>query len=139
MKLRFALLLSVVGLCLTSSALDRWAALSQIESGDNDKAIGKMGEISRYQILPDVWAAFAPDNANWENPKHALAVAKDAMKKRCTDFEKTHHRVPTDFEFYVLWNAPAQIERPGSVVTERAKRFCNLLTRNKNLAESPKN
>jgi hypothetical protein len=138
MKLRFALLLSVVSLCLSSSALDRWAALSQIESGDNDKAIGKMGEISRYQILPDVWAAFAPENANCENPKDALTVAKEAMKKRCADFERTHHRVPTDFEFYVLWNAPAQIEQPGTVVSERAKRFCNLLTKNENLAESPK-
>ena len=80
MKLRFALLLSVVGLCLASSALDRWAALSQIESGDNDKAVGRMGEISRYQILPDVWAAFAPDTANWENSQDALAVAKEAKK-----------------------------------------------------------
>ena len=141
MKLRFALLLSVVGLCFTSSALDRWAALSQIESGDNDKAIGKMGEISRYQILPDVWDAFAPENADWENPKDALKVAKEAMKKRCADFEKSHHRAPTDFEFYVLWNAPAQVEKPGNVVTERAKRYCNLLgkkTKNENLAEVPK-
>jgi|ERR1043166_7068580 hypothetical protein len=138
MKLRLALLLSVVSLCLTSSALDRWAALSQIESGDNDKAIGKMGEISRFQILPDVWAAFAPESANWENPKDALAVAKVTMKKRCTDFEQTHHRAPSDFEFYVLWNAPAQIEKPGSVVTERAKRFCNLMAKSDNLAELPR-
>ena len=137
MKLRFALLLSVVGLCFTSSALDRWAALSQLESGDNDRAVGRMGEISRYQILPDVWAAFAPDNADWENPKDALAVAKQAMKKRCADFQQTHHRPPTDFEFYVLWNAPAQIERPGTVVTERAKRFCNLLRKNEDLAAKP--
>lgn len=139
MKLRFALLLSVVGLCFTASAFDRWAALSQIESGDNDKAVGRMGEISRYQILPDVWDAFAPETADWENPKDALKVAKEAMKKRCANFEKSHGRAPTDFEFYVLWNAPGQIEQPGSVVSERAKRFCNLLTKNENLAESPKN
>lgn len=125
-------------MCFSSAAMDRWAALSQIESGDNDKAVGKRGEISRYQILPDVWAAFAPDKANWENPKEALAVAKVTMKKRCAEFEQTFHRAPTDFEFYVLWNAPAQIERPGSVVTERANRFCNLLGKDKNLAEFPK-
>jgi hypothetical protein len=129
---------ALAGICFGSAAMDRWAALSQIESGDNDKAVGKRGEISRYQILPDVWAAFAPDKANWENPKDALAVAKETMKKRCADFEQSFHRGPTDFEFYVLWNAPAQIERPGSVVTERAKRFCNLLGNDKNLAELPK-
>jgi hypothetical protein len=114
-------------MCFTSTAMDRWAALSQVESGDNDKAVGRKGEISRYQILPDVWEAFAPENANWESSKDALAVAKAAMRKRCADFEHTFNRPPTDFEFYVLWNAPAQIERPGSVVSERAKRFCNLL------------
>jgi hypothetical protein len=125
-------------ICSAGSAMDRWSALSQIESGNNDKAVGRLGEISRFQILPNVWTALAPENADWENPKDALAVAKVAMKKRCADFERTYHRAPTDFEFYVLWNAPAQIEQPSSVVSERAKRFCNLLGKNKNLAESPK-
>jgi len=104
------LVLAFVGMCFTSTAMDRWAALSQIESGDNDKAVGRKGEISRYQILPDVWTAFAPENANWENSKEALAVAKETMKKRCANFEQTYHRSPTDFEFYVLWNAFVQIE-----------------------------
>jgi hypothetical protein len=139
MKPKVTLLaLVLAGMCFSSAGMDRWAALSQIESGDNDKAVGKKGEISRYQILPDVWSAFASENADWENPKHALTVAKEAMKKRCAEFEQTFHRPPTDFEFYVLWNAPAQVERPGSVVSERAKRFCNLLGKDKNLAESPK-
>jgi hypothetical protein len=118
--------------------MDRWSALSQIESGDNDKAVGRLGEISRYQILPDVWSSFAPEKADWENPKDALAVAKEAMKKRCADFEHGFHRVPTDFEFYVLWNAPAQIQRPGRVVSERAKRFCNLMDKNKEVVSTPK-
>jgi hypothetical protein len=139
MKPKVTLLaLVLAGTCFSSAGMDRWAALSQIESGDNDKAIGKKGEISRYQILPDVWTAFASENANWENPRDALAVAKVAMKKRCADFEQTFHRAPTDFEFYVLWNAPAQIERAGSVVSERAKRFCNLLSKNDALAGTPK-
>lgn len=139
MKQKVSLLVfALAAMCLSSAAMDRWEALSQVESGDNDKAVGKRGEISRYQILPDVWAAFAPDKANWQNPKDALAVAKDAMKKRCAEFEQTFHRAPTDFEFYVLWNAPAQIERPGSVVKERATRFCNLLSKKDELVSSPK-
>ena len=28
---------------------------------------------------------------------------------------------------HVLWNAPAQIQRPGRAVAERANRFCNLV------------
>jgi hypothetical protein len=141
-SVKLKLFVLVVGMaicgCLRCAAMDRWSALSQIESGDNDKAVGRLGEISRYQILPDVWSTFAPEKANWENPKDALAVAKKTMKKRCADFEQNFHRVPTDFEFYVLWNAPAQVERPGRVVSERAKRFCNLLDRNKELVSEPK-
>jgi hypothetical protein len=129
---------ALAGICFSSAGVERWAALSQIESGDNDKAVGKKGEISRYQILPDVWAAFAPENANWQNPKDALAVAKETMKKRCAEFEQTFHRAPTDFEFYVLWNAPAQIERPGSAVKERATRFCNMLSKKDEHVSSPK-
>jgi hypothetical protein len=133
-----ALVFVLAGICSAGAAMDRWAALSQIESGDDDKAVGRKGEISRYQILPDVWASFAPEKADWESRKDALAVAKKAMKKRCADFEKNFRRAPTDFEFYVLWNAPAQIERPGNAVTERAKRFCNLLGKNEDLAAKPR-
>src|ERR1051326_9190806 len=127
----------VICACMKCAAMDRWSALSQIESGDNDKAVGRLGEISRYQILPDVWNSFAPEKANWENPKEALTVAKKSMKKRCADFEKSFHRSPGDFEFYVLWNAPAQVEQPSRAVSERAKRFCNLLEKNKDVVLTP--
>jgi hypothetical protein len=51
------------------------------------------------------------------------------MQERCAAFERTLHRPPTDSEFYILWNAPAQIDRPGKVVLRRAERFCNLVNR----------
>src|SRR5436190_13311266 len=113
--------------CFSSHALDRWAALSQIESRNNDSAVGAAGEISRYQVRPEVWRKLAPPEADWQKPKDALVVAQELMKKRCANFEKTRHRPPTDFEFYVLWNAPAQIEHPSKAVRERAERFRNLL------------
>ncbi|HXG49204.1 MAG TPA: hypothetical protein VNO52_16390, partial [Methylomirabilota bacterium] len=34
-------------------------ALSLIESGNNDRAIGRAGEVSRYQILPTVWRRYS--------------------------------------------------------------------------------
>ena len=46
------ILLVLTGLLLgqLASAMDRWAALSMIESGDNDQAVGPGGEVSRFHI-----------------------------------------------------------------------------------------
>jgi hypothetical protein len=115
------------GACLRLHAMERWVALSQIESGDNDRALGLAGEVSRYQIKPDVWRRYASTNFDWEKPGEALAVAKAVMQARCAEFERANHRAPTDFEFYVLWNAPARVQRPGKIISQRAQRFCNLV------------
>jgi hypothetical protein len=117
----------VLSFCLQLQAMDRWSALSQIESGDDDHAVGAAGEISRYQIKPEVWQRYAPAKAESTKQEDAVAVAKQAMQARCTAFERSVHRPPTDFEFYILWNAPAQVQRPGKAVAERAERFCNLI------------
>jgi hypothetical protein len=118
-----------LGLCAELHAMDRWSALSQIESGDDDHAVGPVGEVSRYQIRPDLWRRYAPTNSDWTNPTKALAVARLAMRERCAAFERAMRRPPTDSEFYILWNAPAQIDRPGKAVLARAERFCNLVNR----------
>ncbi len=117
----------VFGLSLPLQAKDRWSALSQLESGDNDHAVGAAGEISRYQIKRDVWRRYASADADWKNSDQALIVARQAMQERCATFERKVHRPPTDSEFYILWNAPAQVLRPCKVVLERAERFCNLV------------
>lgn len=110
-----------------SDAMERFAALAQIESGNNDHALGAAGEISRYQIKPRVWHRYAPATANWRSAEQSLPIAQAAMRDRCAGFQRTFRRPPTDFEFYVLWNAPAQIRNPSSAVRKRAQRFCNLL------------
>ena len=102
--------------------MDRWQALSMIESGNNDRAIGQHGEISRFQIRPELWPG-----GNSQNQGQALAAAKEIMKPRLEAFEKTHGRPASDFEFYVLWNAPWQANHPAKAVTERARRFSNLV------------
>jgi hypothetical protein len=127
MRIRLWLSLAGLALAIQVPAMDRWSALSQIESGDNDRAVGAAGEISRYQIKPELWQRYAPGSANWEDQKEALVVAKAILEQRCADFQRTVGRVPTDFEFYVLWNAPARVQRPGPAVAERAQRFCNLV------------
>ncbi len=113
--------------CCSGAGMDRWAALSQIESGDRDGARGVAGEVSRYQIKPRLWRRYASADADWTRREDALAVAQAVMKQRCAEFERSAQRPPTDFEFYILWNAPAQIRNPGKAVRERAERFCNLV------------
>jgi hypothetical protein len=126
-KISLASVVLIVIVCLPLKAMDRWSALSQIESGDDDHAVGSAGEISRYQISPEVWQHYAPPTAVWTKLEDALSVAKEAMQERCAVFERAAHRPPTDREFYILWNAPAQIQRPGKAVLGRAERFCNLI------------
>ena len=131
-RMKLKLWIVAVGLLLGMSAqlraMDRWSALSQIESGDDDHAVGAVGEISRYQIRPKVWQRYASTNAHCTNPDDALGVARQIMQERCAAFERAVHRLPTDSEFYILWNAPAQVQRPRKVVLDRAERFCNLLS-----------
>jgi hypothetical protein len=126
MRIRLAILVAG-GLVLFATAvpaMDRWSALSMIESGDNDHAVGPRGEVSRFQIRPELWPG-----GNSQDAKNALAAAKDVMKPRLEAFEKAHGRPATDFEFYVLWNAPWQANHPSKAVTERAHRFSNLIRR----------
>jgi len=126
-KFSVALVGLVFGLVPGAEAMDRWSALSLLESGNDDAAVGSAGEVSRFQIKPQIWRRYAPAQADWRNPGAAAAVARQAMQDRCAAFERSAHRQPTDFEFYVLWNAPAQIQSPGRAVSARAKRFCNLV------------
>jgi hypothetical protein len=112
----------------SARAMDRWTALSMIESGGNDAAIGRAGEVSRFQIKPVLWERYCayPVSAR-TNPQAALQAARAIMDERCREFKRHQHRQPTNFEYYVLRNAPAQIRKPGRAVTARAQRFCNLL------------
>jgi hypothetical protein len=103
--------------------MDRWSALAMIESGGRDAAIGSHGEISRYQIRPALWRGGSRLDA-----VAALANAQRIMTARLTAFERTRGRPASDFEFYILWNAPAQISHPHRAIAERASRFTNLMT-----------
>ena len=116
------LIFAFLGLAASASAMDRWAALSMIESGDDNSAIGPGGEISCFQIQRELWPGGDP-----QDRQLALAVAQKVMRLRLSEFQQSHKRDVTAFEFYVLWNAPHQVNRPSTVVTERARRFANLV------------
>jgi len=114
----------VAMICLTAPAMDRWSALSMIESGGDDYAVGPGGEISRFQIRSELWPG-----GDARNAQDALAAARKIMKPHLEEFQKKHKRPATDFEFYVLWNAPEEIDHPSQAVAARAQRFSNLVRR----------
>ena len=128
---------TVVWLCIlaflagvSAFAMDRFAALSMVESGNDDNAIGPSGEISRYQILPATWQQYTKGRTvDPLNATDSLAVVHAVMSDRCAQFQKTNHRPPTDFEFYLLWNCPAHVAHPGKLAADTAQRFANLCQR----------
>ena len=109
-------------LTTSTQAMDRWTALAMLESGGDDHTVGRAGEISRYQIRRDLWPGGNPLDS-----RVSLANAERIMGARVAEFERSNGRMPDDFEFYVLWNAPAQINHPHPAVVERARRFVNLV------------
>jgi hypothetical protein len=117
------ILFFILILSANALAMDRWAALAMLESGGDDGIVGPSGEISRYQIRPELWLGGNP-----RDPRVALTNAGRLMAPRLAVFERSHRRAPDDFEFYVLWNAPAQINRPCPAVADRARRFANLVS-----------
>src|SRR5260370_2206326 len=103
-RMRLSLIITTVALgfevSLKVQAMDRWSALSQIETRDNDCVIGAAGEISRYQIKPKLWQRYARSDANWKNPAEALVAAQDLMKQRRAHLQRCYHRHPTDLDFF---------------------------------------
>lgn len=114
--------LTLIILSTNALAMDRWAALAMLESGGDDHTVGRAGEVSRYQIRFELWPGGDPLDT-----RVALANAQHIISPRLAAFEKSHGRAADDFEFYILWNAPAQIDHPRPAVAERARRFANLV------------
>jgi len=131
--LKFILLLCVLILPASVSGMDRQHSLSLVESGDNDRCIGTHREISRYQLLQTEWHRFAQPGESWLKASDAWQVTQRRSQFYRDLFVARYHREPTDFEFYVLHNAPAYLvyrpigTRISETVMHRASRFVNLL------------
>src|SRR5262245_27636363 len=128
-----AIIMLVLGVLSAEAGLSKLEAISMIESGNNDRAVGKAGEVSRYQIRPHVWKRYSTSTAyvdtdlsTWVADQH-LAYLEGVFRNRTG-------RLPTDFDRYVLWNAgPTYYARIGfsadrvhPVIRDRAVRFVNL-------------
>jgi hypothetical protein len=122
---------------LSFSAVEREAvkvALGSVESGNDDKAIGKRSERSRFQIMPSVWRANCPYRlSEAKNPVRAWICATNILDTRVVSFHRITGRRPDWRSLYALWNAPGIFYRPDRQcydygrlpvsVKERAGRF----------------
>ena len=97
-------------------------ALSQLESGDNDRARGRHGEIGRYQCLKSVWhTATIQPYASATNAAIASAVTLGVIRARTG-------RDPSELTpaaFAIAWHCPSA-NHLNREQTDYVKRFNNL-------------
>lgn len=118
------LLLGGSGLC--SPVRD---SLAMFESGATgpeasaaDRVRGGAGEISRFQILPEVWRAYTKSK-DYTNPEVAWTVAQRILGDRVSDFQKATGRLPKPVELYLLWNKPGHFAAKGYSVKRVASHY----------------
>ncbi len=136
MKLKWLLGLLAAGAVSAHAGLDKLEAIAMIESGNDDRAVGSAGEISRYQIKPRIWQRYSASSA-YHNAQVSAGVADRYLAALEDTFQRQSGRAPTDFDRYVLWNAGPSYygrirfdrARVHPVVRERAERFVNLRER----------
>jgi hypothetical protein len=134
MKTLVALMLCLLPVC--GFGMDRLSALSMLETGNDDRAVGSAGEISRFQVKKTEWRTVT-NSANYSDYETARKVMVQLMDKRLHAFEDHFGRKPTDFEFYALWNAPSQAlsGHISRTVASRCERFANLCDRDRKIVQ----
>jgi hypothetical protein len=133
MKL-ITILIMFIGICACHAQYDRYNCLAMIETGNNDKAVGAVGEVGRYQIKPDVWEQYSgglPLSAA-QDPFKSWTVAQRVMKDRVNWFIQTHRRQPSEREWALLWHKPFS-KRFSRADRDYAMRFDNLRSLDVNL------
>jgi hypothetical protein len=129
-KAGIILMLTVLTACAGLSPLE---AISMIESGNNDDAVGRAGEVSRYQIRPQVWRQFN-QSSEYTNLRVATSVAQQHLNWLSKFYLERTGRTAEDFDLYVMWNAGPTYysnigfarERVRPLIRNRAQRYINL-------------
>jgi len=114
----------------------RLYALGMIETGNDDRAVGALGEVSRYQLSPSVWRGYSK-STDYRNPEVSLQVARQHWNYLAAYFKEKTSRTPDDFDMYVMWNTRLGYyarrnfsqHQLAAVVQDRAQRFVNLINR----------
>lgn len=135
----FSLVLGVMLPGVDASAMPLRQSLAMFESGatvsvrsEADSKRGGAGEVSRFQILPEVWRQYSR-STDYENPELAWTVAQRILADRTRRFREATGREPNSLELYLLWNKPGSFEAVGYaakkvkiIYRQRAERFANL-------------
>lgn len=132
---------SAIGNVASNGVMDsdtiRWA-LAQIESGhlkNQDAAKGASGEVSRFQIMPEVWRNYS-ESRNFKNPVVSWNVAYKILQDRYSWFLRSAGREPSAFDLYVMWNKPGLYGRVDFDPNRLPLRVRDVATRFENLVES---
>lgn len=132
-KILWITLFGAFGAFIARAEVTKLEALSMIESGDNDAAIGTAGEVSRYQIKPRIWQGYSQSKA-YRDASISARVAGKHLAGLEQAFRTRAGREPGDFDLYVLWNAGPtyyarvnfSAKRVHPIIRERAQRYANL-------------
>ena len=105
---------------------------TQVARCQADRMRGSSGEVSRYQIMPEVWRQYTKSR-EYDNPEVAWTVAQRILLDRTNWFRELTGREPDTLELYLLWNKPGHfksaefvVDRVKSLFKRRAQRFANL-------------
>ena len=144
-----ALMLSITILAAETSVIacmqdfdTKLRAISQIESNDNDKAKGRHGELSRYQLKRSVWKQHFPDK---KDQRHIPAEARRCAKAHLCWLEiqlclAKRVKDPVGRDIYAAWNLGLlayarrgfDFDRLPVAIRERSERFENLYSELRN-------
>jgi hypothetical protein len=111
--------------------------LSMLETGNNDYAIGSVGERSRWQIRKTTWNKYCklPFESHSRNPKISAAVAGLHVQYLHNKLTTAYGgREPSPAQLYCAWNMGLTgfrrrkylVSRCPAAVQERAERYANL-------------
>ena len=106
-------------------------ALGEIETGDNDFAIGHTDERGRFQMTPTAFHEVMPNgNPAWlTNLWLADYTLQRLMARREMAFHRQYGVWPDLRQYSQLWHAPARVKHPTSADLDYQKRFLNLFHR----------
>jgi hypothetical protein len=111
-------------------------AISQIESNDNDKAKGRNGELSRYQLKRAVWRQHFPSE---KDSRHIPTEARRCAKAHLCWLElrlclAQRKNTPDPRDVYAAWNIGLEafsrrdydFDKLPANIRKRSERFNNL-------------
>lgn len=116
-------------------------ALGEIESGNNDYVVGKLGERSRYQIRRETWSECSniPFTAS-HFVLYSSAAAINYSNILCNRYKQEQGVEPDNISFYIMWNwgfskykrVGFNTKRVPYKVLDAAHRFQNLVFKYQN-------